>query len=105
MVLSLRSHLLLGNAITMILALGLLGFTVEGSGRRTLVSEFDNVLLSKAQTLDSFVEQHDKHISFEFGSDRMPEFLPGSRSGFFEVWIEGKLLGASSSLGKDHLSH
>ncbi len=103
---SLRTRLLLGTTLTMVLVLGLLGFAVDASIRRTLTAEFDNALLSKAQALASFVEQHDQEIRFEFDAQRMPEFAPGPHPAYFEVWLEGKRTDTSPSLPKDQsLSH
>ena len=97
---SLRTRLLLGTTLTMVLALGLLGFAVDVSVHRTLSAEFDAALLSKAQALASFVEQHDHDIRFEFDPSRMPEFQPGPHAAYFEVWIEGKRTDISPSLEK-----
>jgi two-component system heavy metal sensor histidine kinase CusS len=103
---SLRTRLLLGTTITMVVVLGLLGIAVDAFVHRTLVAEFDNALLSKAQAVASFVEQHGRDIRFEFDPQRMPEFGPGEHPAYFEVWVEGKREDVSPSLKKiESLSH
>ncbi|HUO06821.1 MAG TPA: ATP-binding protein [Phycisphaerae bacterium] len=103
---SLRARLLLGTTVTMIVVLGLLGVAVDAFVHRTLVKEFDNALLSKAQAIASFVEQHDNEIRFEFDPQRMPEFVPGEHPAYFEVWVEGQQKETSPSLAKgESLSH
>ena len=55
MIRSLRARLLIGTTAITTAALLLLGWAIDHSIRRTLLTEFDNALLAKAKSLSSMV--------------------------------------------------
>lgn len=65
----------------------------------TLLSQFDNHLLGKAQTFIATTEQEHGEIEFEFEDKRIPEFQPSDRAEYFQVLDQsGETLVRSPSL-------
>jgi two-component system sensor histidine kinase QseC len=102
---SLRLRLLIGTSAATAVVLTLLGLAIYFSMWRSLLSEFDGVLLTQAQALGSMVEQHGRRLKFEFDAQQMPEFDQGRRPEYFEIRFDGeKVLARSNSLGKGNLA-
>src|SRR5262249_16252147 len=51
-----------------------------------LYSEFDRVLLAKAQTLSALCEQNHGQVKVEFDPTQMPEYALGKRPDYFEIF-------------------
>lgn len=98
----------LGNRVTriVVLALGVLillgGFFVHAAIKELLVSQFDQALLTKAQTLTRFAEAGRSGINLHFTEEPLPEFQGGDDSEYYQVWFkDGSVLARSPSLELD----
>ena len=96
----------LGNRVTriVVLALGGLillgGFFLHSAIKELLVSQFDQALLTKAQTLTRFAEAGRTGINLHFTEEPLPEFQGGRDSEYYQVWFkDGSILARSPSLG------
>ena len=96
----------LGNRVTriVVLALGGLillgGFFLHSAIKELLVSQFDQALLTKAQTLTRFAEAGRTGINLHFTEEPLPEFQGGRDSEYYQVWFkDGSVLARSPSLG------
>ena len=103
MIRSLRARLLIGTTVITTAALLLLGWAIDHSVRRTLLAEFDNALLAKAKSLSSMVEYHNGVVEFEFDPAWMPEFTRPANPDYFEIWVDGRPIAKSLSLGKSEV--
>jgi signal transduction histidine kinase len=95
----------LGGQITkiVVLALGGLilfgGFFLHAAIKELLVSQFDQALLTKAQTLTRFAEAGRTGINLSFTEEPLPEFQAGEDSEYYQVWFkDGSVLARSPSL-------
>ena len=103
MIRSLRARLFLGICAVSLLVLGLLSLAIDAVVHATLQAEFDNVLLEKARTLASLVEQSGPLTHFDYQAEEFPEFNAGPKAAYFEVTLDGKPYQHSASLGEGHL--
>lgn len=97
---SLQQRLSLG----LVLALGALlvfgGLLAYPALRSLLVEEFDYALLAKARALTAPTTAGGHGISLRFTEDPPPEFQPGPRAEYFQVWSrDGEVAAKSPSLG------
>ncbi|MEJ6641678.1 MAG: sensor histidine kinase N-terminal domain-containing protein [Akkermansiaceae bacterium] len=95
----------LGRRITRIIVLALGGLILLGgfflyvSIKELLVSQFDQVLLTKAQTLTQFPEAGRTGINLNFTQEPLPEFQDVDDSEYYQVWFkDGSVLAKSPSL-------
>lgn len=95
----------LGRRITkiVVLALGVLillgGFFIHAAIKELLVDQFDQALLTKAQTLTRFPEAGRTGINLSFTEEPLPEFQEGEDSEYYQVWFkDGSELARSPSL-------
>jgi signal transduction histidine kinase len=91
------------------IAVLLIGFdlTVYHIISRAMFKQFDASLESAAGILSASVEQDDKDkkFDFEFNIERMPEFVAGKTSAYYELWRnDGTPIKKSPSLGSDDLA-
>jgi two-component system, OmpR family, heavy metal sensor histidine kinase CusS len=104
MIRSLRLRLLIGTSLATAMVLSLLGVGIYYSMRQTLMSDFDEALLTQARALASMTEQEHNHVTFEFDAEEMPDFAAKNDPEFFEIWIDDDgVLGKSDSLGTGDL--
>ena len=103
MIRSLRMRLFLGVTAVTVLVLGVLSIGIDEAVHRTLQAEFDNVLLEKARTLSSLVEQTEGRVHFDYQAAQFPEFETGPRAAYFEIALDGASYQRSASLGQGHL--
>jgi len=90
------------------IAVLLIGFdlTVYHIISRAMFKQFDASLESAAGLLSASVEQdnNDNKFDFEFNIERMPEFVAGRTSAYYELWgNDGIPIKKSPSLGSDDL--
>ncbi len=124
MTLSLRTRLLLGVIVSSVLLLGILCTILYAITRNTLLSQFDNSLLSAARMLSAVVEKEDKkeepgaeenkyvenrsdsELEFEFDVRMTPEFNSLNGGGYYQFWNQDRtLIVRSPSLGKANLPY
>ncbi len=95
---SLRTRLfvhLLGGAALPLLVAGLVLRTIVAD---SLQKEFDRALLAEATGLIALTDQEGDLVEFDFESEVMPQFGPGARPEYFELWLaDGSLLRRSPS--------
>ena len=104
MIRSLRMRLFIGVTAASAVVLGILCLAINLAVRRTLQGEFDRVLLEKARSLASMVEQQDGEVHFDYERSQFPEFETGGRAAYFEVYLNGKPYQRSPSLGQSDLA-
>lgn len=103
---SLKSRLMYGMIGGMVLLLIGFDLIVYHVISHTLFNQFDASLESAANLLSASVEQDDKDnkFDFEFNIERMPEFVGGKISAYYELWRDdGTVIRKSPSLGGDDL--
>jgi signal transduction histidine kinase len=96
---SIRSRLLFRVISGMAVLLAVLSFVVYGVMYRSLMSDFDDVMVSTARTIATSVEQSDEKIKIEVDEREMPEFRRNDRPDYFQLWRDdGTVLVRSVSL-------
>jgi len=101
---SLRMKLFLGITAVSVAVLGVLSLAIDQTVHRTLVAEFDVVLLEKARSLASMVEQSGHTTHFDFQPLQFPEFEVGAHPSYFEIYLDGASQWHSASLEARHLA-
>ncbi len=103
---SLKSRLMCGmiSGITVLL----IGFDliVYHAISHAMFKQFDTLLESAANLMSASVEQDNKDnkFDFEFNIERMPEFVGGKTSAYYELWRDdGTVIRKSPSLGGNDL--
>ena len=100
----------LHRRLTVVLLAGLavvLTAAVAGSytvTRHHVLAEFDYALLAKARALTALPEPNREGISLNFTEDPLPEFQPGPKPEYFQVWLaDGSPISKSPSFGETNL--
>lgn len=94
---SLRTRLLVGTIVAVAATFVAVGVVATRLTRSSLQGQFDDALLAKAQELASQVEEDDGKVTCEID----PKMLGANEA--FEVWVDGKVLAKSPSLGSADL--
>lgn len=101
---SLQQRLSLGLALALGTLLVLGGLLAYPALRSLLMEEFDYALLAKARALTAPTTADGQGISLRFTEYPPPEFQPGSRVEYFQVWSrDGAVAAKSPSLGDAEL--
>lgn len=80
------------------------GAVIDRRVTHQLEQEFDRSLLAKAMTVVSLTEQDAEEVDFDLDEEVMPEYRPGGRPEYFQLWLEdGQTLRKSTSLGEREL--
>ncbi len=101
---SLRMRLLVGTTLLSAILFSILCMTINAAIERTMQAEFDRVLLEKARTVASLVEQSGSEIHFDYVRSLFPEFEAGEHADYFEIQVDGKPFARSLSLKDGHLN-
>ena len=99
MIRSLRLRLLVATSFTSAAVLALLGVSIYVAMRHRLLADYDAALLGKAHMIAASVEHRDGRVHFEFDPREMPEFSAREYPEYFELWLDGKVIRRSASLG------
>lgn len=83
---TLRTRLLVGISVTIIVTLSVTHYGMYVLMKRQLSREFDEALAAKARALAVLVEQDGDEISIEFQQHPMQEFARGVRPEYYQVW-------------------
>lgn len=101
---SIRTSLLLGTVVCLIVVIAVAGITLHRAVRSTLMRQFDRAMEDKARLLASMVDREFGVIEVEFDDLDMREFEPGEEAGYLEVWLaDGEVLYRSPSLAEQDL--
>ncbi len=101
---SLRTRLLTGTIVGIILLLTVFNLIVYTVIRNTLVKQFDTSLASIAQILAASVERDGDEVELEFEVQQMPEFHNAEHPTYYQLWMDdGEALARSPLLGMDDL--
>ncbi|MCI0539987.1 MAG: HAMP domain-containing histidine kinase [Verrucomicrobiales bacterium] len=101
---SLQQRLSLGLALALGALLVLGGLLACPALRSLLVEEFDYALLAKARALTAPTTPSGRGLSLRFTEYVPPEFQPGPRAEYFQVWSrDGTVAAKSPSLGDAEL--
>ncbi|MCP4259445.1 MAG: GHKL domain-containing protein [Planctomycetes bacterium] len=101
---SLRTRLLIGIIIGMILLLTIFSLLIYVVIRSTLVKQFDTSLTSVAQILAASVEIDGDEIELDFEAQQMPEFLNAEHPTHYQLWAaDGTVIAKSPLLGLENL--
>ncbi len=101
---SLRNRLVVATLVAMLLILLVAASAIYGMIRRALLAEFDETLLTKARAITSVAEQDDVRFELDLEAVQMPEFEPGERPEYFQIWSsENSVLARSSTLSGQSL--
>lgn len=103
MIRSLRMRLFWATLVVTSVLLAILALAIDQAVHRTLLAQYDNVLLEKARSLASMVEQDPDGVQFEYQPEQFPEFEPGPRPAYFEVFVNGRRFAGSASLAREEL--
>ena len=106
MIRSLRTRLLTGTIVGMILLLTLFSLIVYIVIRTALTKQFDRSLVSIAQILAASIEHDldDNKIELEFEVQQMPEFHNTEHPTYYQLWTDdGEVVARSPLLGTDDL--
>ena len=87
--------LLLGTGL--LLAAG--GLLLDRVISSRLLREFDAALIEQAKSLQATTEQENGTVWLEFSAGVMPEFAPGEKPDYFQLWRGQDILARSPSLG------
>lgn len=102
MTLPIRTRLLAGTVAGTTIVLLAAGMLLYQQIEAQFQHEFDRTLAAKASVLASLVEQDKGKFEFEFDGRVMPEFAPGDRAEYFQIWgPDGQTLARSPSLDND----
>jgi two-component system heavy metal sensor histidine kinase CusS len=103
---SLRIRLVAATFAASILILLTAASFIYGLIRASLLAEFDMTLLAKARAIAAVAEQDEGRFELDLGAAQMPEFDPGKRCEYFQIWDEhGRPLSQSTSLLGDSLNN
>jgi signal transduction histidine kinase len=103
---SLRSRLLAGTIVGMILLLSIFSLIVYIVIRNSLVKQFDRSLVSITQMLAASVELDGDEIELEFEVQQMSEFHNAEHPTYYQLWTEdGEVVARSPLLRTDDLFH
>ena len=103
---SLRTRLLAGMIVGIMLLLAVFSLIVYTVIRSALVKQFDRSLASIAQILAASVELDGDEIELEFEVQQMPEFQNTERPTHYQLWgSDGVVVARSPLLGTDDLLH
>lgn len=86
---SLRSQLLVGTAVGATIVLVASSVVLYALISRTLWSDFDASLTSKARSLAALAEQDGDKLELEFDEAHLPEFEPSDHAEYYQVWLPG----------------
>lgn len=101
---SLRTRLLTGIIIGMILLLTIFSLLIYITIRSALFKQFDTSLASVVQVLAASVELDDDEIELEFEVQQMPEFQNSEYPTYYQLWkTDGTVVAKSPLLGKHDL--
>lgn len=101
---SLRNRLVAVTLSATLLVLLGAAALIYGMIRAALVTEFDETLLAKAKAIAALSEMDEGGFELDLTTAQMPEFEPGDRCEYFQIWGEdGASLTQSSSLVGDSL--
>jgi heavy metal sensor kinase len=96
---SLRTRLLIRSTIALALVFAIAAGAVYWLMRRSLISEFDGALTSRARAIAALAEQDGLKVKIEIEPGQMPEFSNGSDH-YFQLWRHnGNVIARSASLG------
>jgi len=100
---SLRRRLLFSTGIATAAVLSALAIALFALMRSSLLQQFDDSLLAKAQALAALVEVEKGKIELDRAENGMPEFERGEKPEYFQIWLaDGRTLARSASLkGRD----
>lgn len=95
--------------LSLLAILGLAGVGGYAYVRRALTRQFDDSLLTKANSLHLLLRQERRSatgkVEFDFADNAMPEFDKGGTAEYFELWTaDRKVIERSNSLGQNDLS-
>ena len=101
---SLRNRLVAATLAATFLILLVTASLIYGLIRGALVAEFDEALLTKARAIASLAEEDAGRFEFDLDAAQMPEFKPGDRPEYFQIWSsESAMLARSRSLSSHSL--
>ena len=103
---SLRTRLLFGMIVGIMLLLVVFSLIVYTAIRSALVKQFDSSLVSIAQILAASIEfdLNDNEIELEFEAQQMPEFQNAEKPTYYQIWrADGTVLARSPLLKTDDL--
>lgn len=101
---SIRTSLIVGTVVVVLVALVAAGLLLYSGVRSALMAQFDRSLEDKARFLASTVEFTPKDVEVEFSELDMREFEGGDDAGYLQLWASnGQVLYRSPSLGGDDL--
>lgn len=87
--------LLAGTGLLLIVA----GLFLDRAIGSRLRQGFDAGLIAEARSVMAVTEQQDGRVALELSPGLMPEFEGGKRPDYFQLWVEGRVLARSPSLG------
>lgn len=96
---SLRRHLLLGAAAAITGVFAVLAGILYLSVRTWLIAGFDRALLAQAESLKAATEFHHGSVRIDFDGPQPASFLAGPHPEYFELWLNGRPVDRSNSLG------
>jgi signal transduction histidine kinase len=96
---SLRGRLTLWLLLGAGLLLAAGGLLLDRAISSRLLREFDAALIEQAKSLQATTEQEKGTILLEFSAGVMPEFAPGEKPDYFQLWRGRDVLARSPSLG------
>jgi len=98
---ALLARLVLGSALLLVVGVAVFAWMA----RELLTEQFDAAAATKLSTFAALFEQEGGRVEFDLVDDYLPEFSAAAADNgdaeYFQVWIEERELGRSSSLG-DH---
>ena len=103
MIRSLRLRLLVYASTASALILALLGITLYILVRQSVISNFDQALLSEARAVAATAEEHGNEIVFDYAPDELPKFVTKDHPDYFQAWIDSGVIIRSPSLGTGDL--
>ncbi|MFY9255257.1 MAG: ATP-binding protein [Fuerstiella sp.] len=102
---TLRTRLLLGISVTIVVTLCATHYGMFVLMRQQLLAEFDQSLAAKVRALSVLVEQQDDQVAVEFQQHPMQEFARSIRPEYYQLWHEdGTVLARSRQLGDNNLT-
>ncbi len=103
---SLRIRLVAATFAASILILVAAAAIIYGMIRTSLLAQFDLTLQAKAKAIAALAEEDEGRFEVDLGAAQLPEFEPGERCEYFQIWDEnGSPLYRSSSLLTDSLDN
>ncbi len=93
-------RLCLGMGVLMLAA----GMLLHALFARWLREQFDRALLAEGQALASLTDDDDGVVELDLQPEAMPEFGRADLPHFFELWVDGRVLARSRSLGARDLA-